>query len=208
MATRTYNDAAQKVKGTSGADTFYMGGGDDQALMGGGNDRVYGQDGNDHLRGDAGNDRVAGDAGNDYVHGDAGNDVLFGGEGIDRLYGGDGADNMAGNIGNDALYLGLNDGDRDVVNFSIDSTTQNGQDTIYEFNPYGQDRLSLGGLVEWYDLDSNYDGRVNAYDDSVYTSGSSNLVLNLSSATGQYSDYQTITLANVYELDSSDFLFV
>ncbi len=209
MATRTFGGGNDSATGTGGADTFYMGAGDDRASMGGGDDRVYGLDGNDNLRGGIGNDRVAGDRGNDYVYGEVGNDTLFGGEGIDRLYGGDGIDNMAGNIGNDALYLGLGDNDRDIVQYSIDSTTQNGQDTVYEFDSYGEDRLSLGGLVEWNDLDTNYDGYVDAGDDSVSTSGSSgsNLVLDLSSATGQYADYQTITLANTYYLDYSDFIF-
>jgi Ca2+-binding RTX toxin-like protein len=210
LATRTYGSGNDNVTGTSSADTFYMGFGDDRASMGGGNDRVYGQDGNDNLRGGVGNDRVAGDLGNDYVYGETGNDVLFGGEGTDRLYGGDGADNLSGNIGNDALYLGLNDGDRDVVNYYIDTTTASGQDTIYEFNPFGQDRLSLGGLVEWGDLDSNRDGYVNAWDDAVYTTGSggSNLVLDLSWATSQYGDYQTVTFAGVRELTYDDFAFV
>ena len=62
------------VEGTSQADTFDGGLGDDQ---------LYGQDGDDVL---------SGGAGNDALYGEAGNDMLDGGEGADTMEGGSGND--------------------------------------------------------------------------------------------------------------------
>ncbi len=118
-----------EVRGWSGNDTIYGGGGKNTLLGGGGDDQItggpgsntiFGQAGNDVLTGGAGNDTIFGDSpgapavsGNDLIDGMAGNDVCDGGAGNDSVYGGEGNDAVFGGIGNDTCSGGLGD---DMVN--------------------------------------------------------------------------------------------
>ncbi|SOC37646.1 hemolysin type calcium-binding protein [Rhizobium subbaraonis] len=89
--------ASGQFKGTSKADTF---------SGGAGNDKIWGYSGNDVLKGGSGHDDIYGGNGNDKLYGGNGNDEIEGGSGNDLLYGGNGHDELDGDKGNDKLYGG------------------------------------------------------------------------------------------------------
>lgn len=109
---------ADKIIGTSGNDTIWALGGNDEVLSGTGADTVYGGGGNDEIYTGSGADQVHGEAGADFVMGGTENDIVNGGSGDDVLrgeecndvvysYGGtnvyDGSDELYGGDGNDYL---------------------------------------------------------------------------------------------------------
>ena len=85
---------ADRIEGSSGADT----------LLGfGGSDELLGLDGDDQLSGGAGSDVAYGNAGDDTLDGGDDNDFLYGGAGNDRISGGQGGDVATGGIGSDVI---------------------------------------------------------------------------------------------------------
>ena len=108
-ATITGTAESERLRGTSGNDVIWAGGGDDT---------VIGKGGNDLLCGGPGDDVVTGRGGDDRALGGAGGDLLAGGEGDDGLLGGGGLDGLAPGAGNDAVDGGTS---RDLVSF-FDST--------------------------------------------------------------------------------------
>jgi Ca2+-binding RTX toxin-like protein len=99
--------------GTSGADTFNLGGvssyGDDRKIdLRGGNDVFNGSKTGDHVLGGSGRDRLVGSGGDDDLEGGTGNDALFGDAGRDSfLLNGNalGVDLFRGGTGTDTLRL-------------------------------------------------------------------------------------------------------
>jgi Ca2+-binding RTX toxin-like protein len=94
------------INGADGDDTL---GGDDgiDTLSGGnGNDTIGGGAGDDDINGGAGNDTINGNEDNDIIRGSAGDDVLWGDTGNDSLYGAGGTDVFHGNAGDDTFYTG------------------------------------------------------------------------------------------------------
>ena len=73
------------------------------------------------------------------LDGGNGNDQLYGGAGKDTLYGGNGDDTLSGGAGNDVLTGGSG-----ADSFVFEKTTQNGLDTITDFQ-VGTDRLVIYG---------------------------------------------------------------
>ncbi|RME15833.1 MAG: calcium-binding protein, partial [Alphaproteobacteria bacterium] len=135
--TLTGTDGTDSYVGTTMADTFHLGGGNDKAWGGAGLDRLFGEAGKDRLFGEEGDDQMvgggAGDAlfggaGDDTMRGGAGNDRLSAGDGNDSLEGGGGADRLSGGAGNDTLTGGA------------------GRDTL--IGGAGSDRLVGGGGVD------------------------------------------------------------
>jgi Ca2+-binding RTX toxin-like protein len=75
-ATRTGNQNANTLRGTSSDDVIY-------GL--GGNDDIFGQGDDDRLYGGEGRDDIEGGGGEDYIVGGKGRDTLFGGRGDDFI---------------------------------------------------------------------------------------------------------------------------
>lgn len=91
------------MKGSSGNDVIYGGGGNDVIAAGAGNDIVFGGSGDDTIDGGDGNDVIDGGAGNNTLSGGAGNDILYGGTGDSVIDGGAGNDILFGGAGNDLI---------------------------------------------------------------------------------------------------------
>lgn len=96
---------ADKIIGTTLADTIFGNSG---------NDELIGRAGADLLDGGSNNDRLMGSAGDDVLRGQSGFDSLFGGRGRDELDGGKGDDKLFGQAGIDNFIFGTGY-DRDVV---------------------------------------------------------------------------------------------
>jgi hypothetical protein len=104
------------TNGTSGADTYYMGGGSDCASMFGGGDYLDGQGGNDNpLQGDDGGDQVYGGGGADAVYGGSANDTGDGQDDGDYVWDHAGIDSVRGGENGD-LVSGYDGGGSDTVN--------------------------------------------------------------------------------------------
>jgi hypothetical protein len=107
------------TNGTSGADTYYMGGGNDCAEMFGGGDFLDGQGGWDYqgvaLQGDDGSDQVLGGAGGDNVYGGNANDVSDGQDDGDYVWDHSGVDTLKGGENGD-LVSGYDGSADDTVN--------------------------------------------------------------------------------------------
>jgi Ca2+-binding RTX toxin-like protein len=93
--------SVDNLTGTSGADWFYLGGGNDTANGADGGDMISGGVGIDTINGGAGEDRLEGGSGNDTINGGANNDQIKGDSGDDTLLGGAGADALNGGAGAD-----------------------------------------------------------------------------------------------------------
>lgn len=242
MAIRTFGDRADTLNDFNSSNRWFMGGGNDIVDMRGGNDRVYGRDGNDLLRGGDGNDRVFGDRGFDVVRGGDGNDWVGGGSENDDVRGDLGADVVDGNIGNDRLALGFDaesafdpdlglgvqeyavgDGFADIARFVVDTATESGRDTLYDFSPEQRDLVGsdgelydvgdgdliyLGAFGGFGDLDSNADGVLDNDDDFV-GARSTGITLDVGGAFGvDDGGLQTLTVVGFNELLETDFLTV
>lgn len=160
------SDASNAHTGSTGAEHFRVGAGDDRVFGRGGDDIAQGGRGNDTIGGGAGNDTIFGGAGNDLIFGgkgsgdnddvldgEGGNDTLHGGNGIDSLigadgrdvlFGGDGDDDLSGGTGNDSLYGGTGD---DVMGGGAGSDVfflggDHGDDVITDFDA-SEDSLYL-----------------------------------------------------------------
>ncbi|MCA0920008.1 calcium-binding protein [Pseudooceanicola nanhaiensis] len=140
-------DTSDLLKGTTGNDTIFGGGGDD-TLLGldgtdviegeAGDDSIDGGDWGDWLRGDAGNDILDGGLGADHLRGGEGNDTLLGGGGADDLLGGNGKDRLFGQGGNDTLTGGAS---RDRLSGGAGDDSLDGG--------YGNDLLKGGTGDDW-----------------------------------------------------------
>ncbi|MEA5582347.1 DUF4347 domain-containing protein [Nodularia harveyana UHCC-0300] len=72
------------------------------------------------------------------------NNTLTGNSGNNILRGGAGADTITGGRGNDQIYLGLNDGAVDIVNYALND----GADQVYEFvRGIGGDQIQFTGIT-------------------------------------------------------------
>lgn len=145
---------------------FLDGGADHDRLDGGnGNDVLEGGDGQDRLNGGSGNDSLSGGEGNDRLDGGRGNDIIAGGAGDDLLTGGWGQDTFVFDGGNDVVkdfdpgfdwWFWSQPGDK--ISISIDgidsfedllaSATQQGWDTVFEFNE--NDSLTLKNTFVYF----------------------------------------------------------
>lgn len=85
--TITGNDLAERIAGTTGADTINGLGGNDYITGGLGDDVIYGGSGDDDLDGEAGNNTIYGGDGHDDIESNVNaNDKLYGGDGRDSIY--------------------------------------------------------------------------------------------------------------------------
>ncbi|HYW18293.1 MAG TPA: DUF4347 domain-containing protein [Nodularia sp. (in: cyanobacteria)] len=81
---------------------------------------------------------------NNRIRGNAAANTLNGGLGDDILDGQAGVDTLIGSTGNDKLYLGLNDGAVDIVNYALND----GADIVYEFvRGGGGDKIQFTGVT-------------------------------------------------------------
>jgi Ca2+-binding RTX toxin-like protein len=101
--------------GTSGADTYNGGDGDDTISGNSGNDTLTGAAGNDSIDGGADKDVLYGSAGNDTLKGGTGKDILYGGDGNDMLDGGADKDTLIGGSGDDTLIYDSSDTGSNVI---------------------------------------------------------------------------------------------
>ena len=111
------------LRGDSGVDYLYGGGGNDTLEGGGDADRLYGGHGDDTLRGGAGGDRLYGQVGNDNLYGESGNDFLYGHGGNDGLAGGTGTDTVRGYEGADRFLVITNAAGQPVSDTIVDLFT-------------------------------------------------------------------------------------
>jgi serralysin len=103
-------------------------------------------------------DTVFGDGGGNALLGWKGDDFLRGRGGVDHILGGEGNDTLIGDTAGDNLYAGTlqddqsqTDGDADIIKYfqTMDSTYDNGMDTIFQFEHAaggGDDRIDLSSL--------------------------------------------------------------
>lgn len=144
------NEAINSNDGvTTGDDTVYGYGGNDNLQGEAGNDTIFGGDGNDILRGEGGNDILHGDAGNDDIRGQAGNDTIFGGAGEDTILGNGGVDTIDGGEGDDNIS---GNGGADIIN---DTGTIDSDDTISGGG--GNDQINAGAGDDVIDGGNNND---------------------------------------------------
>ncbi|MBO6504781.1 MAG: hypothetical protein JJ850_05270 [Kordiimonadaceae bacterium] len=149
------SDASNDHIGSSGAEHFRVGAGDDKVFGRGGNDITHGGRGSDTIGGGSGNDTIFGgngndlifggkgsgdnddvldgEGGNDTLHGGSGSDTAVGGDGRDVLFGGTGDDDLSGGSGNDSLYGGTGD---DVMAGGV------GDDAFYFGGNHGDDVIT------------------------------------------------------------------
>ncbi len=140
-----------KVRGSSAADSYYVGGtnvaaklavnadtnADVQAVAtGGGTIAVVlsGGPGNDTLSGAGGFGTGTAYTGDLWLWGGAGNDTLTGGAGNDKLVGGDGDDVLAGGVGNDTMW-----GEAGSDTFKGEAGTGTGSDYYFGGSDTGTD---------------------------------------------------------------------
>jgi Ca2+-binding RTX toxin-like protein len=135
--------------GTTYADVFYAGDGNDQIFAYGGADKIYAGPGDDIIHADAGPDLVEAGPGNDIVYGgpqrddirgragadhlfgEGDGDVIDGGDGADVIFGGWGPDRIRGGADADHIY---GENDNDVIHGNKGNDVVNGGallDTLY-----------------------------------------------------------------------------
>lgn len=105
-----------------------------------------------------GDDTIFGDGGGNALLGWKGDDFLRGRGGVDSILGGEGNDTLIGDTAGDNLYAGTlqdnqsqTDGDADIIKYFqiMDSTYDNGMDTIFQFEHAaggGHDRIDLSSI--------------------------------------------------------------
>ncbi|MEQ1520021.1 MAG: hypothetical protein ABL936_02000 [Aestuariivirga sp.] len=103
-------------------------------------------------------DTVFGDSGGNIILGWKGDDFIRGRGGVDNILGGEGNDTLIGDTAGDKLYAGTlqdnqsqTDGDADIIKYFqiMDSTYDNGMDTIFQFEHAaggGDDRIDLSSI--------------------------------------------------------------
>ena len=98
-------------------------------------DIIFGNAGDDSIDAGLGDDFVSGGQDNDTIYGSDGNDTI---EGNDVIVGGLGEDSQSGGLGSDTFYIGVDEGDSDIVvggedagNSDIDVLDLSGADVDY-----------------------------------------------------------------------------
>ncbi|MBE9200432.1 MULTISPECIES: DUF4347 domain-containing protein [unclassified Nodularia (in: cyanobacteria)] len=124
--------------------------------------------------------------GNDLINiltGNAAANTLTGDAGADTLIGNAGADTLIGGTGNDKLYLGLNDGAVDIVNYALND----GADTVYQFvRGAGGDQIQFTGIPN-IDVVRSFSNTLLRLGDGIAGNsgfGSGQLLVTLSATTG------------------------
>lgn len=108
-------------------------------------DNLTGTSGDDYINGFKGDDTLKGLSSDDLLRGGTGNETLFSGKGRDLLLGGYGSDTLFGQKGSDLLT-----GGRGSDLFVL--STNQGTDTITDFNLSQQDRIELAGGLSFGQL--------------------------------------------------------
>jgi Ca2+-binding RTX toxin-like protein len=121
-----------------------------------------------------------GEGGNDSLSGESGADLLFGGNGNDNLSGGSGNDTLEGGVGHDSFAF----------------AEGSGQDTITDF-ARGEDLIDVSGYTNIVFTNLV----LNTTTDPGYT------VIDLGQANGGEAGIDVVTVEDVIDLSSSDFLF-
>ncbi len=172
------NAGDDTIVGVSGANVIYAGRGNDLVAGGEGRNTILGDDGDDTLFGNSDDDTMAGGDGNDQIRAGQGDDFLFGNQGDDTLFGDRGNDFLAGGQGNDYIVgsQGNNTlrGGGGADNFVL--IDKPGLDIILDFNSAEDDRLLLGGLLTFEDIEINQGTGVNV-NDAVITRRNSDSVI-------------------------------
>jgi serralysin len=136
------NPGDSRFKGSTGADSYDGGFGNDSISGAGGDDTLLGNYGDDSIEGGLGNDQLDGGPGDDHVSGGNGNDSIDGGTGDDELHGQNGDDQITGGVGNDRVDGG-NGQDALAGGFGNDDLS-GGQDDDTLEGEQGNDRLDGG----------------------------------------------------------------
>ncbi|USR93172.1 hypothetical protein NEA10_13050 [Phormidium yuhuli AB48] len=172
------NAGNDTIVGGSGANVIFGGRGSDLIFGGDGRNTIFGDDGNDTIFGNAGDDTIAGGDGDDIIYGGQGDDVLFGNQGDDTLFGNRGNDFLAGGQGNDYLVGGLGNntlhGGAGADSFVL--IDKPGFDVILDFNSAEEDRLLLGGLLTFEDIDIRQGTGLNVNDAVITRRGSDSVI--------------------------------
>ncbi len=167
------NDTAY---GSTGADTIAGAAGDDEIWGGAGDDAVFGAEGRDTIHGGSGNDTLYGGSMNDTVSGGAGNDLLLGVAGADRLDGQGGNDTLSGGTGSDLFVFSP------------------GTDVVQDFDASDpMEQIDLGsaeGISDFTDLFDNHMSQIGTNVAITDDSGASMLLMGVSMASLDISDFQ------------------
>lgn len=122
---------------------------------------INGTGNSDSLFGTANGDFITSGAGNDFLAGSSGNDVLIAGSGNDIVIGGSGNDILVGGAGNDIFFLGVGEGQDNILDFQVGSDLialsgglsfgqlnfiQSGSDTLISLTSSGEVLASLTGI--------------------------------------------------------------
>lgn len=132
--------------GTSYADTFYAGDGNDQIFAYGGADRIYAGPGDDVVHADAGPDFIDAGSGDDIVYAGPQRDTVYGRSGSDRIFGEGDGDVIDGGSGADVIFGGWGP---DRVRGGADADHidgENDDDTIH--GNKGDDVITGGPLLD------------------------------------------------------------
>ena len=112
----------------------------------------------ENVSGGRGDDTLFGDNGGNALVGWKGDDFLRSRGGVDTIFAGEGSDTLIGDTAGDTLHAGTlqddqsqTDGDADIIKYFqiMDSTYDNGMDTIFEFEHAaggGNDRIDLSSI--------------------------------------------------------------
>lgn len=112
----------------------------------------------ENVSGGRGDDTIFGDGGGNALVGWKGDDFLRSRGGVDTIFAGEGSDTLIGDTAGDTLHAGTlqddqsqTDGDADIIKYFqiMDSTYDNGMDTIFEFEHAaggGNDRIDLSSI--------------------------------------------------------------
>lgn len=179
----TGNDS---ISGNAGDDVLNGNQGDDNISGNAGNDNVSGGKGNDTVSGGKGNDIVNGGQGNDLVNGNIGDDTVRGGADNDTINGGDGNDHIYGDKGNDLLY-----GNTGADTFIFENGS--GQDTIADYDSTDHIQIQM---------------HINGTNISNFADIQSKITIIGNSTHIDLGNGNNITVLNITNLYSSDFIFV
>lgn len=136
------SQSADTIRGGSGSNGIYAGGGNDSIIGGTGFVWAEAGEGDDFVDGRAGIGNLYGEGGNDTLLGGAHPDQLSGGVGADSLFGGAGADTLRGDYDADTLTGGAG-----PDTFQISYFDYIGIDVITDFS--SEDRIIFAGDYGW-----------------------------------------------------------
>jgi len=186
-------DGNDIINGLGGSDTLRGDSGNDTLKGGSGSDRLDGGSGRDHLKGGGNNDRLNGGGGKDKLEGEGGRDRLIGGGGNDRLEGGGGNDRLDGGSGRDRLIGGSGrdkldgDGGNDRMTGGGGNDTfifSRGNDVVTDFNAASSgERVDLRGVTGITDFSDLMDNHVTRVNGNVIIDDLDGNTLTLNSTT-------------------------